>query len=272
MPYRQTAQLEEKPIVKLDETVEFAKYASLQSEAGSYKGIFPGRLWFIQGTMHGSVGVFKDVYCYSDIVARFVWNRSGGTLAQGALTKFYSLALTNITSGAVGSITDTGAFVADEQVGNLAYILDDAAGGGPAPEGQMRLIVKNTANIIYVQPNFTVAPAANDDVRIISRCNVIAAASGDNAGEVAGVVVAPNGIADNYGGWVVREGIVAALIKAATAVTGDEGLIADAGRLTVGSSSDASLIVAHAVVPCSNDIVSDLIPVEMCGSRLAASA
>ncbi len=272
MPYRQTAQLEEMPIVSLEETLEFAKWSSLQSVAGSKKGIFPGRQWYMQAVMHDTVHPYKDVYIYGDCIARFVWNRSGGTLAQGALAKFYSLTVTNIDSGSITSFTEAAAFVADEQIGNLAYVLDNADSAGAAPEGQMRFIVKNTVNICYVQPAFSVALAANDDIRIYSNNNVVASAIGDNAGEVSGVVVAPSGIPDNYGGWVVEEGIVAALIKAATAINGDEGLIADTGRLTVGSTSAATLIIAHAMFPASADIVSDLIPVRMCGSRLAASA
>lgn len=269
--FYQTAQLEEMPIIALKDTLEFAKYKSLQSETGSYKGMMPGRFWFIQAVMHDKMGIFEDVYCYSDILARFVWNRSGGTLAQGALAKFYRLSVANITAGAVNSFTSAAAFVADEQVSNMAYVLDNADAAGAAPEGQMRFIVKNTANICYVQPNFSVALAVNDDIEIRSRTNVIASAAGDSNGEIAGAVLAPDGIPDNYGGWVCKEGICAALIRAAVAVTEDKGLIAHTGRLDEGSTSATELIIAHAIVGCTGDIASGLIPVEMVNTRLNVS-
>lgn len=271
--YYRTAQLEETPILKLDETLEYAKFKSKLAEHGSYQGLMPGREWYVQAVMHGSVGIYKDVLIYGPAYVAFVWNRSGGTLSQGALTKWYTKTSSNITSGTVSSITKASEFNADEEVGNMVYIVDDAGGAGAAPEGEFRFITKNTADVLYVQPDFSAAPAANDDILIRSRCNVVASTAGDTRAETAGVVLAPDGIADNYGGWIVRWGIVGALVKASTTITADKSLIADAGRLTISSTSDNGLSLAYSLVNCGSDIVSDLIPVAFdARSILAVSA
>lgn len=208
----------------------------------------------------------NPVLLFGPAVVSLVCNRSGSTYAQGALTKWYTL--TGITVDAAPSpttnkatLTDTAKFVADEEVGNFVHILDAAATGGVAPEGECRLIIKNTANILTVQPPFSVATAINDTATIFSSSQTILSAGGDNRADIAGVVLAPDGIPDNYWGWVCRKGRVGALVKATTAIVAGKCLIADIGRLTLSSTSVYGLSMAHAITACSNDIVSDLITV-----------
>lgn len=263
MPTYQTSQLEEIPIVKLNETLEDEALRSLQTQSHTFQGMMRGRKWFVSSIMHGSKGLYKDLFNYGDSYFRWVCNRSGGTLAQGALVSFYGMQVPNIDSGSVSSITEAGVWEAGEQVGNLVYILDDAGAAGAAPEGESRYIVKNTANIIYVQPDFTVAPAVGDAIRIISNCNVIAAAIGDDRNMVAGAVVNPDGIPDNYWGWAFFNGTGPALVLAATAMTAGLRLIADVGRVNEAAAPNAFEDIGYLVVGCNADIVSDLIPVKL---------
>jgi len=253
----------EQPILNLKDTLEDATFRSLHTQPASYKGMMPGRVWEVQAIFHDTKGVFAGVKAYGPCLFKWACNRSGGTLAQGALAKWYSTTVTDIDSGAVGSITKAAEWTAGEQQHNLLFCSDDAGAAGAAPEGEMVYIVKNTANILYVQPEFTVAPAANDDFIIRSRTQIIASAIGDSRAECAGVVLAEDGIPDNYWGWICAKGIVWALQKAGTAIAADTTLIADTGRMTVSSTSDNGLSVAYSVVDLKVDSVSDLMPVEV---------
>jgi hypothetical protein len=232
------------------------------SVVATVSGIMPGMVKWVNADIAKYTGKLKGpVLIYGPALVSLVCNRSGGTLSQGALTKWYTLGSITFTAGSVTTGTHAGKFVANEEVGNFVYILDDAGAGGAAPEGECRLIIKNTANVLTVQPAFSAAIANGDTAQIFSRSMVIAGASGDTRAETAGIVVAPDGIADNYWGFVVRYGIVGALVKASTAITAARALIADTGRLTISNSSGFNLTLGHSIVGSSSDIVSDLIPV-----------
>lgn len=243
---------------------------------GTVNGLQPGMTKYVNANIALKTGKLakkpnqssiNPVLIFGPAIVSLVCNRSGGTLAQGASTKWYSLS--GITADAApvpatnkSTLTDVGKFVANEEVGNFVYILDAAATGGVAPETETRLIIKNTANILTVQPPFSAVTSISDTALIFSRSQVIASASGDSRLETAGIVLAPDGVPDNYWFWICRKGIVGALIKTSTAITALKALIADTGRLTISSSSVYGLTVAHSIVACSNDIVSDLIPVD----------
>ena len=225
----------------------------------------PGLIWEVNGQI--GAHSFKTAYVHGR--AAFIWacNRSSGALSRGALTKFYSLSGT-ATSGSTSTIVDSGTpFVADEEVGNMVVITDNNNSAGAAPEAEGGLIIKNTTSILTVRTPlsrqlFSAAVEANDTFQIRSTCQVIAAASGDQDAETAGIVMASS-LADNSWGWIcLAADWVWALVRAATAITIDKGLIADTGRLTVGSASGMDLVLAYALASFSNDIVSDLVPVK----------
>jgi len=117
--------------------------------------------------------------------------------------------------------------------------------------------------VLTFQPALTAALANGDTGEIFSWSNVTAAASGDQKWQCSGVVVAPDGIADNYGGWVVFWGPVSALIKASTAVAKNKMLIADTGRLTISNTSLHDLDLAVSIGAGQSDLASDMIPVFM---------
>jgi hypothetical protein len=203
----------------------------------------------------GFVGIFGPA------IVALVCNRSGSTYARGAMVKWYTKTGLTFTAGTITTATMAATFVANEEVGNFLQILDDAGAAGAAPEGECAQIIKNTTGVLTVQPAFTAAIANGDTGVIFSASQTILSASGDDRTATAGIVLAPDGIPDNYWGWVVRRGRVLALVKASTAISAGKSLIADTGRLTVSSTSVYGLSMAQAIVSCSNDIVSDLIPV-----------
>jgi len=242
---------------------------------GTVSGLQPGMEKFVNASIALYTGKLakkpnqssaSPVLLFGPAIVALVCNRSGTLYAQGAMAKWYTLA--GITVDAAPSpatnkttLTDVAKFVADEEVGNFVHILDAVAGGGVAPEGESRLIIKNTVNILTVQPAFSVVTTIGDTATIFSASQTILSASGDDRTATAGIVLAPDGIPDNYYGWVCRKGRVGALVKASTAIVAGKSLIADTGRLTLSSTSVYGLSMAQAITACSNDIVSDMIVV-----------
>ncbi len=255
-----SAKIEEDPGLGLDQTLDDSLFGSLQSESESWKGMYPGREYYINTIMHVRRGWFPAILAYGGCYFAWVCNRSGGTLAQGALTAWEQTTITNIDSGSISTIAKAGAFTAGENVGDLLICTDDVGGAGAAPEGEGRYITKNTAGVITVQPDFSVAPAINDDFVIRTNCKIIASAIGDTRAEIAGVVVRPDGIADNYWGWVLTTGRVGLLGKADTAITTDKMIIAEVGRVDVsaGGASDHGLGLGYALSDLKADSVSDI--------------
>ncbi len=178
---------------------------------------------------------------------------------QGALTKWQQTTITDIDSASISSITKAASFTAGELVNSLLICVDNDGDAGVAPEGEGRFITKNTAAVITVQPDFTALPAANDDFVIRTNNQIIASAVGDTRAEIAGVVVATDGIPDNYWGWVATQGRIGALVKAGTAIATDKTLIAEVGRLDISSTSDNGLSLGYSLADVKADSVSDII-------------
>lgn len=271
--YWQTSQLEEMPHVRGKETLEWAKYVSLQTQAEDWKGLMPGRKYYLCSVMHGTRFWTEDIIVYGPAMYRFVWNLSGGDMAWGSLTKWYALTGITATGGATSYLTDSSKFTAKEEVGNLIYILDDQGAAGAAPEGDARLIVKNTADIVYVQPDFSAAPVAGDTAEISSRVRVVASADGDVRGQLAGVVVSPDGIADGYGGWIGTQGVFACLVQAGTAIPALEALKAHTGRMTDGNGCAQELTCGFNLHAVQTDIANDIAAVDVdCETMLGATS
>jgi len=252
--------------VPLEQTVPDSKYHTRRGDTGSnYSMPMPGALRFEQGTI--GAGIFRNVPC--DGLCWFRWgvNRSGATISAGQVArKAANQAVTADVAGTVSTFTDTAQFVEHEEMGNILYILDDAGGAGAAPEGQWGVIVKNDVNTLTVQAQrtnqaaFTAATAIGDTgiIYSVGKLDLLAAAL--EREETYGVALVD--VADNYWGWFLGYGIVTAYIKAATIIAQGIGLIGDAaGRLTNSSTSGQDIMLARALVNCSNDIVSDTIPV-----------
>ena len=247
----------------LDKTVSDADF---QANGEKY-GLVPGLVWEI-GTGWAGAHSYANAYVHGR--SAFIWacNRSGGALSRGALTKFYSMTGT-VVSGTVDTMTDGAAtFIANEQIGNLFILNNNNDSAGAAPEGEFGVITKNTATTLTIRTaqanqQFSEALAVNDTYSIRSTAQVIASAAGDQESEIAGITVVSSW-ADNYWGWLcIQADCIAALVKENTAITKDKGLIADTGRLTVGSTSGQELIVAYTLDTFAADIITDLIPVKL---------
>jgi len=231
--------------------------ADLKSfSVATQSGLMPGMQKFFHATMSKYTGRGKTCGIAGPVTVALVCNRSAATLVQGAVTKWYTLGTITATAGSTSTLTHVAKFVANEQVGNFVYILDNASGAGGAPEAEVAQIIKNTADVLTFQPAMTVAVANNDTAEIFSTSQVIAAASGDSRPEVAGVVLAPDGIPDNYWGWVVQRGRV--MTKIPGAITKNKSLITGAGIAVISSSDLADLTIGYSLTTVTVDLVSEL--------------
>lgn len=189
-------------------------------------------------------------------------NTSGAAQAIGALvSRLADVAVNNITSGTTVSATKAASWTADKMVGCLLQVVDNDDSAGAAPEGEVGVIVSNSAGVVNVDPNrpFTVALAANDDVKTISPgWHWQASAAGDKAQEVKGVVVAKGGVSSLYYGWTQVYGIVpTANLKAATGFTDRAAIIADTSAVGPDGGGGWELVIGYNVGGITSDIVAD---------------
>ena len=59
--YWQESKLEEVPGLRGKETLEYARYISLQTQAEDWKGVMPGRKYYHCGVMHGTRFWLEDM-------------------------------------------------------------------------------------------------------------------------------------------------------------------------------------------------------------------
>ena len=245
--------------IRLEDTQSDTLYRHAGDVGSNFELPMPGALRY-ENAQIGS-GPYANVPCHGVCWFRWGCNRSGAEIGESKLARLTAnQAVTADVAGTVSTFADTGQFVEHEEIGNVFYCLDDAGAAGAAPEGESGVIVKNTTGILYIQPNMTAATAVGDTGVIVSVGKLDLLAAAIERRETFGVAM--TAVPDNYWGWFLCYGWVKAYIKAATAITQGIGLIGDAaGRLTASSTSGQDIMLARAEVACSNDIVSDIIPV-----------
>lgn len=212
----------------------------------------------------GQLAYARDSYGFR--LFQYCRNMTGGATLAGELQKRVADATTsNITSGTTTSYTKTAAgYTVGAFKGRLLYIDDNDDSAGAAPEGESSPIVNNSATVVSVDPQrpFTVALAANDDVRIISFDHLSDAADGDLASKVIGVDVAKDGHADNEYGWWQKYGVCPDVLhKASSAVTSLNPVVADAAAVNAHGSDAVDLWVGYQLGTHAVDIVSNKSPV-----------
>lgn len=214
-------------------------------------------------------GIFFANHPAGPKLVQYIQNRSGSAYVQGALVSSLgdNDGKTQITSsGAAGVNTTswytTSGLTANAHVGGLSYVVNSLAAAGAAPEGEESIVAANTATVVNLDPNlpYSATVTSGDTIDLCGTYNSEAAAAGDLASVVLGVTVGKNGIDNGNYGWVCKQGHCAnALIKASTALTQNDALIADTGRLgpAAGGSAAANLQVGYAPHVVNSDIVSD---------------
>ena len=250
--------------VRLEDEVSDTLYTTRDGSSGEGKVAMPTPGAERYEHSYKGAGVFTNIRCDGPCWFRWGVNRSGTTFTVGEIARRTAdLAVTVDATGTVTTLTDSAAFVADEEVGNLLYILDDAGAAGAAPEGEWARIIKNTAGTLTFQPAMTVATVATDTA-VIYRMNHLALLGGAiQQKDTFGVTVRPSGVQDNYWGWFCCKGVVETeVVAASTAITTHVGLIGAAGGLLTNSSTSVhDVILAKSLGVTSADTVKRTIPV-----------
>lgn len=256
LDYRNAVYQEKSWIIRLEDTVSDALYHERLGNIGEkWEMPMPGAIRKHQATI--GAGPYRNVECHGECVFRWGVNRSGAPILANTIARYYAnQAVTASGNGTVSTFVDAGQFTEHEEVGNKLYILDDAGAAGAAPEGQWGVIVANTANILTVQPDFTVATGTGDTGIIVSDGKLDLLGGAIERRETFGVALVD--VADDYWAWWLCFGEVTVQVVAGTAITGAIGLIGAAGGLLDDSStSGQDIMLARSDVNCSADIASD---------------
>lgn len=214
------------------------------------------------GYRKGGITVVTDDF--GTRIFQYCRNQSGSAVAQGELhKKVADVTVSNITSGTTTGFTKSSSLTADIHVGRILYVDDNDDSAGAAPEGECAPIVSNTADAAVTDSDypFTVALAANDDIRSFTPgWHVTDAADGDLAKECVGVVVASSGITSTNYGWLQVYGYNPKVKYKASAVTTNNPVVADAAAVGPHGSDTAELWVGYCTGTHAADAVSTLSP------------
>lgn len=211
------------------------------------------------GTIH--LGV--DAYGYR--IFQYVRNVSNSAFAMGELvSKIANTAVNNQTGTVTTSATTTG-LTADDHIGRLVYVLDDAGAAGAAPEGETTVVSGNSATLITFDPQLplSAALASGDDLVMISNWQATDSADGDLAHNVLGVVIGNQGFSDNQYGWVQKEGYCPGTDYLSGAITAGDPIVADVAQAGAFGTDGQELWIGIALAGVSADQVADTGPANL---------
>lgn len=202
-------------------------------------------------------------------ILQYVKNTETSTVSQGALLSAVgdTDGKTQITTSGGDSVNTkikatTSGLTADKHAGGGAHVVNSTAGTGVAPEGEDAPVVANTTTVVNIDPNlpFSATLKSGDLVDLYGLYNAELSADGDLAYAVLGVVLPKDGIGAGKYGFVQKQGrCFNVLVKASTALTQNDALVADAGRVgpAAGTTDIASFHVGTALHVLNSDSVPD---------------
>lgn len=245
--------------VRLEDTIADSFYTTRDGSSG--EGLLgeipkPGAVRY-EDSIRGS-GQYKNVRAHGECWFRWGCNRSGTAFTVGQIArKSANLLVTADAAGTTTTMEDGSAFVADEEVGNILYILDNADAAGAAPEGEWGIVVKNTADVLTIQPALTVATASSDTGTLVRVGHLGLLGGAIEREETFGITMATT-VGDNVWGWFGCKGLLeSATVAAGVVIAQGEGLIGVAGGLlTTGvATSGQDIMLARAITAHTTDTV-----------------
>jgi hypothetical protein len=223
----------------------------------------------------GTIAWMRDAFGYK--VLKYVKNvHASAALAKGSLQAYCSdganvltTTVSNITSGSTTHAITSG-LTAGRHAGMICFVLDSAQGTGVAPEGEASIVANNTATRINLEPAYalSVALAANDDLELIGTYQAEAAADGDEAWTIQGVVAGKDGISAGNYGWVVMDGYCVAN-HGTNAISEGDPVVAGAAIVDAFGTDGQELWVGIAAVSTSTD---EVVPSTVVKMRLLCHA
>lgn len=214
-------------------------HANLSADDLKPEGFFPGAI-----TMGADkLGGFK-MFKYSRT------QQSGGQSKGELASRVANTGTITVTAatGEVNSTTrlnDTSKFTANNEVGKLCVILDDAGAAGAAPEGEVALVVGNTVTTLIFDADYplSAAPAVGDTAETLAFNLHDDSADGDLAINVAGLVMADRSA--GYYGWLQFYGYNPGAIYTTAAVDQGDPVVADTAAMLDYGSDAEHLWVGH---------------------------
>lgn len=211
----------------------------------------------------GTLSVVTDAFGYR--ILRYVKNLDGANASMGMLlSKVANTSVANQTATVTTKATTTG-LTADDHIGRLAYVLDDAGAAGAAPEGETTVIADNTTTDLIFDPQYplSAALASGDDLTLISNWQGVGSTDGDLGHNVLGVVMGNAGISDNQYGWVQIEGYCPSVDTDGSAITAGDPVVADDNQIGDFGSDGQELWVGIALAGESSDQAAAILPVNL---------
>lgn len=179
----------------------------------------------------GQLSFIRDAF--GARVFRYMRNRTASATAVGELmARTANTTITNITSGTTTSITKTAAgWTVDAFKEDILFFDDVDASAGAAPEGELGVIVSNTATVIQIDGKrpFSAAAAVNDDFIVYSLFQWKDAADGDLGRDVFGICMAI--VSTLYYGWLQCYGYCPDAVHTTAAVTAGDPVVAGAAAI-----------------------------------------
>lgn len=212
-----------------------------------------------RGPRPGSISIINDAFGLR--IFKYGRTAQSGGMAKGELT-----AKRNDNTGTVtatGSevndtthLSDTSQWTADAEVGQICHITDNNDVAGGPPEGEVAVVVANTASTQTFDANYalTVAPATSDTYRNISIWLHDDSADGDLAVNVLGVLMADRS-AGNFG-WVQMYGLNPGTLYTTSAVTAGNPVVADAAAVGPHACDTEQLWVGYSPGTIASDLAS----------------
>lgn len=178
-------------------------------------------------------------------IYRYMRNATATAVAKGELqARAANTTITNIDSGTTTQITKAGSgWTVDAFKDRLLICTDDAGGAGAAPEGEVGVIVSNTATVINIDGNrpFSAATAVNDDFIVYSLFDLKDAADGDLARDCIGIAMQAVS-SGNWGMWQ-QYGFCPDTVYTAAAVTAGDPIVAGAAAVAAFGTDGQELWV-----------------------------
>lgn len=182
----------------------------------------------------GAISIQVDAFGLR--VFRYGRTQQSGGMSKGELSARLG-DVTGTVTAAVGEVndtlhlSDTTNFTADNEIGKVCHITDNNDSAGAAPEGEVAVVVANTASIQTFDPNYplSTAVAVSDTYRNYSVYHHDDSADGDLAINILGIVMADRSAA--YYGWLQMYGLNPGALLTTSAVTAGNPLVADAAAL-----------------------------------------
>jgi hypothetical protein len=153
----------------------------------------------------GGWAIMQDAFGTRILRMQRIDESAGMTVGQLA-KRSANVTISNISSGTTNTVTTSG-LTADSMWSDLLHCDDNNDSAGAAPEGEVGLVVDNSATVVTIDKGrpFSAAAAANDDFTVLKIHGCIDATDSGTAFDLQGIIF--HGVSTQYRwGWTQMYG------------------------------------------------------------------